>query len=250
MRTLTLPLLMAALTATASEPGKMIVVVHTSDMVILNYVCFNNTVNEADNPVLGSCIKSTGGYNWHVTGGVAPYTIVTNEMRTMSGGCITVMDAEGTMATGCGVIGVQQERLAVNCSGTDQTLDDGTFGLVPNDSTDMARSAWKTEPGRKPVVERVPVDAYVPPVRTPLPSVDPPVDPGTSKTAKQLDRRTPSTTKGPNHPPPVNRNSVLPSSKSPEAGTGNAPKSMGVQPSRTPGNSAVQQQVQPSTKVH
>ncbi len=238
MRKLTPLLLMAALTATASKPEKMFVVIHTTDKVIVNYVCIDKTNNEADNPVLGSVIKSTGGYNWHVVGGVAPYTIVKNEMRTMTSGCITVMDAEGTIATSCGVISVRQEQQQINCQREEDSLDHGPYGLVPNDSTDAARVGWKTPP-----VERDPGDTYVPPVRGPIPTVDPPVDPDPITTKPE--RRTPKTSKGPGNPPPVNHKAVLPAAKSSVESSGQGPKSLNPQPDRTSGNSKAQR----STKV-
>lgn len=246
MRTLTIPLLMAALTATASEPGKMLVVVHTTDKVIVNYVCSYKTDNHADDPVVGSFIRSSGGYNWHVVGGVAPYTMVRNEMQTMSGGCITVMDAEGTIATGCGVIGVRQERQVVNC-GENEDLDAGPHGLVPNDSTDKARAPWRTEPDTTPPVVVDPRDTYVPPVRGPLPTVDPPVDP--KPITNKPEGRTPSTGHGPNNPPPVNRKAVHPSARSPLESSGHGPKSLNPQPSRTPGHSAIQPKLTKAVKV-
>ena len=224
MHKLTILLLMAALTATASKPKKMFVVIHTTDKVIVNYVCAEESENTADVPVLGSCIKSTGGYMWHVVGGVAPYTVLKNELRTMTSGCITVMDAEGTIATSCGVIGVLQEKLAVDCYAK-KDLDDGPYGLVPNDSTDAARVGWKTPP-----VEHDPGDTYVPPVRGPIPTVDPPVDPDPITTKPE--GRTPRTSKGPGNPPPVNHKAVLPPAKNPLEGSGQGPKSLGNKPGR------------------
>lgn len=239
MRTLTIPLLMAALTATASKPEKMFVVIHTTDQVIVNYVCVDKTSNEADNPVLGSYVRTAGGFNWHVVGGVAPYTIVKNEMKSMNSGCITVMDAEGTLATSCGIVGVRQERQEINCQRKDDKLDFGPYGLVPNDSTDKARIGWKYKPDTKTPEALGPNDSYVPPVRGPLPTVDPPVDPKPPITNKP-ERRTPSTSKGPSNPPPVNRKAVLPEAKSQVEGSGHGPKSLGNNPSRASGGHSLQ----------
>ena len=41
MRALMIPLLMAALPATAAKPEKLIVVVHTADRVVIDYTCSN-----------------------------------------------------------------------------------------------------------------------------------------------------------------------------------------------------------------
>lgn len=248
MRKFTPLLLMAALTATASKPEKMFVVIHTTDKVIVNYVCVDKINNEADNPVLGSYIKAAGGYDWHVVGGVAPYTIVKNEMKSMNGGCITVMDAEGTIATSCGIVGVRQERQEINCQRKDDKLDYGPYGLVPNDSTDKARVGWKTKPEAKTPGVPTPIDTYVPPTRGPLPPVDPPVDPKPPINVKP-EGRTPSPSRRPSDPPPVNHGDVAPVVKSPLGGSGHGPQSLGQQPSGTSGNGAVQQRMRNSSKV-
>lgn len=248
MRKLTPVLLMAALTATASKPEKMFVVIHTTDKVIVNYICVDKNNNEADNPVLGSYIKSAGGYNWHVVGGVAPYTVVKNEMRSMNSGCITVMDAEGTIATSCGTVGVRQERQEIDCQRKDDDLDDGPYGLVPNDSTDKARVGWKTKSDTKRPGLPGSMDTYVPPIADPLPPVDPPVDPKPPIDVKP-EGRTPSPSRRPNDPPPVNHRDVAPVIKSPTGGSGHGPQSLVQQPSGTSGNGAVQQGTPNSSKV-
>lgn len=248
MRTLVLPLLMAALSATAAKPEKMFVVIHTTDKVIVNYVCSDELYDDIDLPVVGTYVRSTGGYDWHVVGGVAPYTIVKNDMRTMSSGCITVMDAEGTVATSCGIIGVRQERRPISC-GEDGALLDGPYGLVPNDSTDKARSAWKNQPQEQAIAPSVnPGVTYVPPVKGPLPTVDPPVGPKPVITTRP-ERRTPNTNRRPYNPPPVDRRSVMPSMKSPEGASGHGPSSLSKHPDRTPGNNAVQQRLSEPGKV-
>lgn len=251
MRTLVLPLLMAALSATASKPEKMFVVIHTTDMVIVNYICYDNANSGADNPILGSSIRSTGGYNWHVVGGVAPYTIIKNEMRTMTGGCITVMDAEGTIATSCGTIGVREERQQINCQREQDRLDHGPYGLVPNDSTDKARVGWKTGPNDRtaPPVIADPSDSYVPPVRGPVPTVDPPQGPKPPVTFTKPERRSPKRLPGANNPPPVDHSPVLPSTRSPKANKGSGTTNLGPQPSRAPGNNTAPQRLSQPVKV-
>lgn len=192
MRNVILPLFMVALPAFAfaSGPAKMLVVVHSTDRVVVDYVCNNNQGAGADATVFRTEVRSPGGISWHVVGGVPPYRVVRNENNTIKG-CITVMDAEGEMATGCSTIGLQRTRVAVDCQGGD--LDKGPYGLVPSDSTDMQRTGWKDNtptPVEPPEIKRTtsdppppdrpdsdPGDRYRPPVKTPLPDTPPPVGP-------------------------------------------------------------------------
>ncbi|MCB0757179.1 MAG: hypothetical protein KDC01_01875 [Flavobacteriales bacterium] len=196
MRNVILPLFMVALPAFAfaSGPAKMLVVVRTSDRVVLKYVCNSDKGEGPDARVFRTEVQSAGGMNWHVVGGVAPYTVVKNNMATSSGGCVTVMDAEGQVATGCGVVGVQWVRVAVDCQGED--LDEGPYGLVPSDSTDMQRPGWKDNTSTPvgpteimkprssaPTPDRPggdPADSYHPPVKIRVPNTPPPVPPRTA----------------------------------------------------------------------
>lgn len=142
MRNVILPLFLVALPAFAfaSGPAKMLVVVHSTDRVVVDYVCNNNQGAGEEATVFRTEVLSQGGISWHVVGGVAPYRVIHNENNTIKG-CITVMDAEGQIATGCSMIGLQKTRVAVDCQAVGR-LDDGPYGLVPNDSTDKARAVW------------------------------------------------------------------------------------------------------------
>src|SRR5690606_7625031 len=138
MRALLIPLCLVAVPAWAGGPAKMTVVVQSSDQIVHEYVCDVNPIADPNSPVFRKKVVQEGGLSWHVVGGVAPYRVVRDELAEPIGGCITVVDAEGSTATGCGVVEAQVVRVAVDCRHMEQ--QDATFGLVPNDSTDMRRS--------------------------------------------------------------------------------------------------------------
>lgn len=115
MRTWLLPLALLPLSVIAE--GKLFVVVHTTDAVVNNYVCsLEDGTGEA--VVVKQTMASSGHFYWHAVGGVAPYTVISPANGTM-GGCVTVRDAEGNVATGCGVVGVKQVEIPFNCANED-----------------------------------------------------------------------------------------------------------------------------------
>lgn len=259
MRKVILPLFLAALPvfAFASGPAKMLVVVHSTDRVIYEYVCNNNQGAGAEVPVFRTEVRSQGGFSWHVVGGVAPYRVIRNEENTVKG-CITVMDAEGQIATGCSMIGLQRTRVAVDCQGLKQ-IDDGPYGLAPNDSTDAAHAKWKGETPPSPNVVDVfkpldkptppatggdrPDDSYHPPVKTPSPDGPPPVDPKPEVVRDRTPfKDMPHTSPRPKPQPHItNTNPRLPS--------------VAPAPSRSPGNTGTSPRptnppVQPTPKTH
>lgn len=236
MRKVILPLFLAALPAFASGPAKMQVVVHSTDKVVRDYVCNTNNGAGAEATVFRTEVTSQGGFTWHVVGGVAPYRVIQNDENTMKG-CITVMDAEGQIATGCSMVGLQRVRVAVDCQGL-KRIDDGPYGLVPNDSTDAARTNWKGDAPPPPVVPDVnnptdkptpsptggdgPGETYRPPVKIPSPDSPPPVKP-----KPDLDKDRPVLKSPPHGPKPkpqpsvTNKNPRLPSvAPVPSRGTG------------------------------
>src|SRR5690606_7343348 len=87
----------------------------------------------------------------------------------------TVVDAEGSTATGCGVVEAQVVRVAVDCRHMEQ--QDATFGLVPNDSTDMRRSFEPVQPSAsaQPVVQGSPEPGVHPAPLPPRPSAPDPI---------------------------------------------------------------------------
>ncbi len=194
MRAIILPLLVAALPSVAAKPEKFFVVVHTTDKVLVKYICNNDANKEDAGTTLRSLWRSNGDFMWHVVGGTAPYTVVSRETDG-KGGCITVMDANGNTATGCGVIATQIEKVYMDCDGV-QRLKPGPYGIVPNDSTHVPKP-YTTEP--RP-------ETYVPPVKTPAPEVNPPVHPKPAPDVLRPERVGPDGHRPPPRPGPLPRN--------------------------------------------
>lgn len=134
----------------------MTVVVRSSDKIVHLYVCETNASTDPNSPAFRTVTVAPGGLSWHVVGGVAPYRVLRDESHDPIGGCITVVDAEGRTATGCGVVATHEVRLAVDCR--EMEREDNIHGLVPNDSTDMRRSFQPVaaRAPEAPVVERSP----------------------------------------------------------------------------------------------
>lgn len=119
MKVLIFPLLIASIPAMAT--GTLFVVVHTTDAVVKNYVCSDGLNGTDDGPVVRSSMDSQGSFIWHAVGGTAPYTQISGPSQGSMGGCVTVMDAEGQIATGCGTVGVVKINVPFNC-GTNEPL--------------------------------------------------------------------------------------------------------------------------------
>ncbi len=191
MHTLICPLLLVASTAIGSVPEGFHVVVNTTDRVVVNFICSNDAAEPGQALVFGSELRSKGGFNWHVVGGTAPYRVISNNMNSSTGGCITVMDAQGRTATGCGTIGVRTEIARVDCQGELQQ-DPNIYRPAPTDtvSFDHPVDTAKPDPlgpdrthvgpdshGEDPVDPPTPgpIDDYRPPVKGP--STDGPTPP-------------------------------------------------------------------------
>lgn len=168
MRSLILPLCLLAGPAWAGGPSEMYVVVHSRDKIVHEVVCDIDAQADPGTPVLRTVVVAAGGLYWHVAGGVAPYTVVRDDSSNPGGGCITVMDAEGTVATGCGVVATQAVRIAVDCML--EREEPSTFGLVPNDSTDLSQAR---HPGRVR-----PIPGPVGPLTPDMPVAPTPAGPG------------------------------------------------------------------------
>lgn len=158
MRTLLIPLLLAAVTASAAKPEKMIVVVRTTDKVIVDFTCVGPDGNMGSNALFKSTVADRGQFHWHVVGGTAPYTLVKDETNSGYGGCITVRDANGQEATGCGVIGVVHKLRRVNCNINNQPQEGSrknSIYAVPPSKKDTCTVPIKCNPHSfaPPVVE-------------------------------------------------------------------------------------------------
>ncbi len=169
----------------------MQVVVRTTDRVVVNYICTDAAVEQGITPVFRTFTRSNGNLDWHVVGGQAPFKVVKYDVLPNSGGCITVMDASGQTATGCGTIGEHAEFARVDCN-TEPEEDTTVYRPAPTGNESFNYPVG----GRKPLgPDQIPVgpDAkgtdpvdptgagpndYRPPVKSPSPNGPvPPVGP-------------------------------------------------------------------------
>lgn len=97
------------------DPERMTVVLRTVDGKRTVQRCMQSNLTPAQLPS-GSNVVEPGRVTWHVNGGRAPYTLVRDERDLAGNVCITLRDADGREATGCGIIGVQDETVLVDCA--------------------------------------------------------------------------------------------------------------------------------------
>lgn len=149
----------------------MFVVVYTSDGLVVNYRCSNldpGVNNEA--VATRRVVRSQGRVSWHVVGGVPPYTVLRNGIGAGGSVCVTVIDAAGSVATGCGVVQVLTQEVSVNCA-----LGDAPAALItefrpetkdePETKVDVPPTPRKpltdrrSEVGERPINRREPTGA-------------------------------------------------------------------------------------------
>ncbi len=53
--------------------------------------------------------------DWHVVGGVPPYRLIDDQRDLHGNVCITVVDAEGRVATGCAVVQMRRTQVELEC---------------------------------------------------------------------------------------------------------------------------------------
>ena len=132
----------------------MFVVVYTSDGLVVNYRCMNvdpGVNNEA--VATRRVVRDQGRVSWHVVGGVPPYTVLRNEMGAGGSVCVTVIDAAGNVASGCGVVGVVIRDVMVNCVTGESTTDaEPSVRIAPADGG--VRDAILPPKPRKPLTDR------------------------------------------------------------------------------------------------
>ena len=105
--------LTAALGAFAEE---LFVVVYTTDAKVVRYTCANDVQSPyANNSVVMRTDYQQGRVQWHAVGGVPPYKVLRNEIASDGQVTVTVMDAEGNVGTGLGLIGRQVQEVTANC---------------------------------------------------------------------------------------------------------------------------------------
>lgn len=202
MRTLILPLLLAATPAVAAGPAKFTVVVHTTDRVVAKYLCDQDETRPT--MVFRTELRRSGQFLWHVVGGTAPYTVLKDELTVGNTRCITVMDADGQVATACGIMGTQEILIRQACS----ELPSGELwsGLVPDSLSDTQRAPMKKKangwlpPGTGGTAAGP--ESYIPPVKQATDTPTPPrTKPGPER-VKTVQRTGPTTR---TTPPPTTR---------------------------------------------
>lgn len=213
MRALFLPLLVASAPVLASGPSKFAVVVHTTDQVVAKYICDEDPTKEPF--VYKTQLRKSGGFFWHVVGGTAPYTIVKDEMVIGDTRCITVMDAEGEVATACGIMGTVEILVREGC-GELEELDHPWMGITPDSLSDSRRGPefnGQGQSGQEDAIKDAPGQVkgpigYKPPVKQTMDPVDPPVTKPDLSRVKPERQRNGGTT-GTN-PPPTTRPTPTP----------------------------------------
>lgn len=151
MRTLIMTgLMLAFMGATARD---MFVVVHTRDAEVDVYRC-DCGVDDIDcTPVTRTVVRSNGSMNWHVVGGVAPYTLISTRGEDHNGTIsVTVMDAVGNISTSYGTIGRQIRYFNVVCPGFNGEKDcEATPLSIPSQKKPKAARIAPSGPVREPI---------------------------------------------------------------------------------------------------
>ena len=155
MRTLIMTGLL--LGSTAAMARDMFVVIHTRDAEVDVYRCGCDD-NDADCvPVTRSVMRHPGSMNWHVVGGIAPYTVINtandDAIGTVS---VTVMDAIGNVSTSHAIIGVQCRYFNVSCA-DEGTEAEATPLCIPKEKKPK-EPAKSRPPGTGQVREPRPLD--------------------------------------------------------------------------------------------
>lgn len=127
MRSLLLVLLLSS--ATAASVKGMSVVVYTSDRVVVDYVCTERRALGSRDAVR-RVVQAPGRFNWHVVNGKAPYHVMDQYTDEAGNVCITVMDALGNLASGCGIIAERHVVANVTCP-PQRTEEPTTLSTTP-----------------------------------------------------------------------------------------------------------------------
>lgn len=96
-------------------PERMTVVVHTTDARRTVRRCLRTQDPPIGFPAIAEEVEP-GRITWHVSGGRAPFVLVRDERDLVGNVCITVRDADGREATGCGVVAEQLQEVYVDCT--------------------------------------------------------------------------------------------------------------------------------------
>lgn len=126
--------------ATIAPGGRMFVIMHTSDRVVVDYVCMDRLVL-GEGGAIRRVVQKEGGYTWNVVGGVAPYQVIMDDQHLYGSVCITVIDAIGNMARGCGTIELRRHIEEVGC-----TCNEGALGLIHSSPASQAKDTTACKP--------------------------------------------------------------------------------------------------------
>jgi hypothetical protein len=134
MRQLLLLVVMCAGTSLVARD--LFVVVHTTDAVVDRFVRTRGSNTVENGATERTVVRRAGSVDWHAVGGRAPYTVI-NHARSADGTvCVTVIDADGAVATGCGVMQVQTQVVVIPCAADDATpVPEVHFALLPPGAT-------------------------------------------------------------------------------------------------------------------
>ena len=110
----TLLLLLASATTGLCSANRLQVVVYTSDQHIVQYVCSDRLALNPER-AFRNVVVAAGRVSWHPTGGCAPYELLDNHRDELGNVCITVRDAKGDIAIGCGLIATFYQTVNVPC---------------------------------------------------------------------------------------------------------------------------------------
>lgn len=108
--------LLFATIASCAVARELFVVVHTSDAMVVEYYCGDPQPTIDVQEQLPVWVQiAHGDFQWHAIGGLAPYTAIRTERAGVGTYCVTVVDAAGNVATGCGVVQTFTQRKLVSC---------------------------------------------------------------------------------------------------------------------------------------
>ncbi len=108
--------LLFATIASCAVARELFVVVHTSDAMVVEYYCGDpESTSDVQQQLPVRVQIARGGFQWHAIGGLAPYTAIRTEREGVGTYCVTVIDAAGNVATGCGVVQTFTQRKTVSC---------------------------------------------------------------------------------------------------------------------------------------
>jgi hypothetical protein len=141
--------------ASLTVARELFVVVYTTDAMVVEYYCGEPEPTQGVQERLPVRVQiAHGGFQWHAVGGLAPYTAIRTERSGVGTYCVTVIDAAGNVATGCGVVQTFTQRKLVSCrTWQDSIPGQGVTMLVPKVS-ENGTSDPRVTSGRTVVPER------------------------------------------------------------------------------------------------